>query len=211
MPTLPNISALDTAQLMALAAALGWASGIRLYAVLFITGLVGTMGWFTLPEGLKLLQNPAVMGASGVMLAVEFFADKIPGVDSLWDIIHTVVRIPAGAALAAGALGADSATATTVAAILGGSLAATSHATKATARAAINTSPEPFSNIGMSLAEDGLVVGALYLAYQDPMIFGIVLLLVLALSLLLTYVLLRFLRGIISRMRSFFGGAPQRI
>ena len=92
--------AFDTTHLIALAAALGWASGLRLYAVVFLTGLAGSLGWVNLPEGLKLLQQPAMLYASGALLAVEFFADKVPWVDSLWDTVHTVIRIPAGAALA---------------------------------------------------------------------------------------------------------------
>jgi hypothetical protein len=141
---------LDTPQLLALAAALGWASGFRLYAAVFLTGLAGWMGWVPLPDGLHVLQHPAVLAASGFMLFVEFFADKIPLLDSMWDAVHTVIRIPAGAALAAGALGADSQAMTWIAVLLGGSLAATSHATKMTTRAAVNTSPEPFSNVAVS-------------------------------------------------------------
>ncbi|HSW22360.1 MAG TPA: DUF4126 domain-containing protein, partial [Burkholderiaceae bacterium] len=124
---------LDTTQLVALAAALGWASGLRLYAVVFITGLVGWLGWVSLPSGLLVLQHPLVLGASGVMLVVEFFADKVPGLDTLWDAVHTFIRIPAGMALAAGVFGGDSAAWTTIAALLGGTLAATSHTAKATA------------------------------------------------------------------------------
>ena len=169
------MNALDTTHLVALAAALGWASGFRLYAAVFITGMAGFMGWLPLPPGLQVLQHPAVLGVSGVMLFMEFFADKIPFVDSIWDVVHTVVRIPAGAALAAGALGADGATATTVAALLGGTLAAASHTTKMTTRAAVNTSPEPFSNIAVSLLEDGLVVAGLWLAVNYPVAFGIAL------------------------------------
>ena len=142
----PVVAKMDMPALMALAAALGWASGFRLYAVVFLTGAMGYAGWIPLPEGLKLLMHPAVMTASGFMLLVEFFADKIPWIDSLWDTVHSVIRIPAGALLAAGVFGADSATMGLVAGILGGSLAATAFATKATTRAAINTSPEPVSN-----------------------------------------------------------------
>ena len=139
---------LDTAQLVALAGALGWASGIRLYLVVLLTGLAGFMGWVQLPQGLHLLANPVVLGVSGFMVFVEFFADKIPGLDSLWDVVHGVIRIPAGAALAAGVFGADNGVMGLVAALVGGSLAATSFTAKASSRAAINTSPEPFSNIG---------------------------------------------------------------
>jgi hypothetical protein len=149
------MQALDTAQLIALAGALGWASGVRLYLVVLLTGLAGFMGWVQLPAGLQLLAHPVVLGVSGFMVFIEFFADKIPGLDSLWDVVHGVIRIPAGAALAAAVFGADNGLGALVAALLGGTLAATSFAAKATSRAAINTSPEPFSNIGASLLEDG--------------------------------------------------------
>ncbi|HSV54081.1 MAG TPA: DUF4126 domain-containing protein [Burkholderiaceae bacterium] len=198
---------LDTPQLLALAAALGWASGFRLYAAVFITGMAGYLGWIVLPSGLQVLQHPAVLSASGFMLFIEFFADKIPLVDSLWDMVHTVIRIPAGAALAAGALGADGTTMTWVAALLGGTLAATSHATKMTARAAVNTSPEPFSNVLLSLFEDGLVVGAMWLAATHPVIFGIALCFTLVLMVLLLMLLWRFLKAVASKLSQFFSGA----
>jgi hypothetical protein len=204
-----TVSGLDPTALMALAAALGWAAGVRLYLVVFLVGIAGFMGALPLPEGLKVLQHPAMLMASGFMLFVEFFADKIPGLDSLWDVVHTVIRVPAGAALAAGALGADSATMSAVAALIGGSLAATAHAAKATTRAAVNTSPEPFSNVFVSLIEDGLVVFMLWLATNHPVIFGIVLLIVLALSVLLIIVLWKFLRMVLRKLSSFFSGAPQ--
>ena len=200
-------SSMDIAQLLALAAALGWASGLRLYAVVFITGLAGWLGWLSLPQGLSVLQHPALLAGSGFMLFVEFFADKIPGVDTVWDLVHSVIRVPAGAALAAGVFGADSATMGVMAGLLGGSLAATSFATKATTRAAINTSPEPFSNIAMSLAEDGMVMGAMWLATQHPVAFGIALAIVLVLSIWLLIVLLRFLKSLVARVRGWVGGA----
>src|SRR6476661_4334431 len=163
----------DAPQLLALAAALGWASGIRLYAAVLLTGLAGHFGFIDLPHGLQVLQHPGVLAASGFMCFVEFFADKIPFVDTIWDTIHTVIRIPAGAALAAGALGADNEAMTWIAAIVGGGLAATSHAAKLTTRAAVNASPEPFSNIGVSLLEDGFVVFMLWLSATHPAIFAI--------------------------------------
>ena len=201
-------SLVDTPQLLALAAALGWASGFRLYAVVFLTGLAGWMGWMELPPGLQILQHPGVLVASGAMLLAEFFADKIPFVDSVWDAIHTVIRIPAGAALAAGALGADNQAMGWIAAILGGSLAATSHAAKMTTRAAVNTSPEPFSNIGVSLVEDGLVVFMLWLSATHPVAFGIVLVVSIVLAIILLVVLVRFLRKVMSGLREFFNGRP---
>jgi hypothetical protein len=200
---------LDFPSLLALAGVLGWASGFRLYAVVFMTGLAGVMGWFVLPPGLHMLQHPAMLVASGCMLFMEFFADKIPGVDSLWDIVHSVVRIPAGAALAAGALGADSATMTMVAALLGGSLAATSQAAKTTTRAAINTSPEPFSNVVASLFEDGLVVAALWLATTHPLVFGLVLAVVVVLMWIVTWLLIKFLKAVFRRVSRFFSGVQR--
>ena len=165
---------LDTWQLIAIAATLGFASGIRLYAVLFIVGLAGYFGFVDLPSGLAVLAHPLVLAASGFMCFVEFFADKIPGVDSLWDVVHTLIRIPAGAALAASVFGDSSSAAMLAAAIMGGTLAAGSHLTKAGTRALINTSPEPFSNWGASLTEDVAVGGLLWLAIAHPLAAAVV-------------------------------------
>ena len=200
---------LDMASLLALAAALGWASGLRLYAVVFLVGLSGVLGWIPLPAGLAVLQHPAMLAASGALLFVEFFADKIPGLDSLWDAVHSVIRIPAGAALAAGVFGADSATLAAVAALMGGTLAATSQAAKTTSRAAINTSPEPFSNLLASLLEDGLVVGAVWLATHHPLLFGVVLAVVVVLMWIMTWLLIRFLKAVFVRVSSFFSGSAK--
>lgn len=197
-------SQLDMTSLLALAAALGWASGFRLYAVVFLVGSMGLVGWLPLPEGLQVLQHPAVLAASGALLFVEFFADKIPGLDSLWDIVNSVVRVPAGAALAAGVFGADNATMAVVAALLGGTLAASSQAAKTSTRAAINTSPEPFSNVAMSLVEDGLVIGAVWLATSHPVVFGILLLIALVLMWIVTWMLFKFLRAAFRRLRNLF-------
>jgi Domain of unknown function (DUF4126) len=199
-------SSLDMAQLLALAGVLGWASGIRLYAVVFMTGLAGWLGWLPLPAGLSMLQHPAVLAGSGFMLFVEFFADKIPGLDSLWDLVHSVIRVPAGAALAAGVFGADSATMGMAAGLLGGTLAATSYATKATTRAALNTSPEPFSNIAVSLLEDGAVMGMMWLATHYPLAFGVTLLVVVLLSLWLLVYLFKVLKSLFRRIRGWLGG-----
>jgi hypothetical protein len=191
----------DSTHLLALAAALGWASGLRLYAVLFLTGLAGFLGWVDLPTGLRLLQDPVMLGASGFLLFVEFFADKIPGVDTLWDAVHTVIRIPAGAALAASVFGIDEATWATGAALLGGTLAATSHVAKATTRAAVNTSPEPFSNLALSFLGDAAVPGALWLAFVHPVVALIVLAFATLSMLAIIALLMKFLRGLIARMR----------
>lgn len=204
----PVVAKMDMASLMALAAALGWASGFRLYAVVFLTGAMGYAGWIPLPGGLQILEHPAVLAASGLMLLVEFFADKIPWLDSVWDSINSIVRIPGGALLAAGVFGADSAAMGMVAGLLGGSLAATSFATKATTRAAINTSPEPFSNWLASFFEDGLVVFVMWLATTHPLLFGVALLVMVVASVLLLVVLYKFLRLVIRKLRTLFGNAP---
>lgn len=195
---------IDTPQLLALAAALGWASGVRLYAAVFLAGLAGYMGWVDLPQGLKVLEHPGLLAASGFMCFVEFFADKIPLVDSLWDTVHTLIRIPAGAALAAGALGADSQAMAWIGALLGGGLAATSHTAKMTTRAAVNTSPEPFSNVGVSLLEDGFVVFMLWLSATHPVIFAIALVVTLVIAVVLMVVLVKFLRIALRRLGEFF-------
>lgn len=194
------MSSPDLTHLVAIAAALGWASGLRLYAVVFLTGLAGALGWVALPQGLHLLENPWMLGASGTMLFIEFFADKIPGLDSVWDAVHTFIRIPAGAALAAGVFGGDNAQWATAAALLGGTLAATSHVAKATTRAAVNTSPEPFSNIGLSLLGDGAVPAALWLSWSHPLAFFAVLAVGVVAMVAVTWLLWRFLRGLLARL-----------
>jgi hypothetical protein len=199
-----NTTTLDMTQLVALAAALGWASGLRLYAVVFLTGLAGHLGWVDLPSGLELLERPALLWASGSLLAVEFLADKIPFVDSAWDAVHTVIRIPAGAALAGAVFagsGGDAATWTTIAALLGGTLAATAHTAKASTRAAVNTSPEPFSNIGMSLLGDTAVPAMLWLAWEQPVLFFIALAFALILAIVLIVALFKFVRAMLRRLR----------
>jgi len=199
---------LELSHLVALAAALGWASGLRLYAAVFLTGAAGFLGWLPLPPGLQVLQHPALLGASFLMFLTEFVADKIPGVDTLWDTVHTFIRIPAGAALAFGALngafGVDGNTWAVLAALAGGTLAATSHAAKATTRAAVNTSPEPFSNIGLSLLGDAAVPVMLWLAWEHPFVFWPLLVLAVVLALVLIVVLFKFLRALFRRL------SPQR-
>jgi len=205
-PARQGLAGLDAAQVLALAAAMGWASGLRLYLVVFLVGLAGATGWMPLPVGLQVLSQPLVIGAAGLMAFIEFFADKIPGLDTLWDAVHTVIRIPAGAALAAsmfgGLGGTDAQVWTVIAALLGGTLAATAHAAKATTRAAVNTSPEPFSNISLSLLGDALVPTMLWLAYAHPLMFFIVLALLLLAMIALTLLLLRFLRALVRRFSS---------
>lgn len=206
-PEATVLSAFDTGQLLAIAAALGWASGLRLYAVVFLTGLAGHLGWVDLPPGLHLLEQPPMLWASGVMLGVEFLADKVPLVDSLWDTVHTVIRIPAGAALAGAVFGGDEATWSGVAALLGGTLAATSHLAKTTTRAAVNTSPEPLSNLAMSLLGDAAVPVMLWLSWEHPAWFYGLLAVAVTLMLVLIVVLFKFLRLAARALRSRFGAA----
>jgi hypothetical protein len=162
---------LQVLQTVAIASLLAWASGLRLYLVIFAVGLAGHLGYVELPAGLQVLQHPWVIGSAGVMLLMEFIVDKVPAVDSVWDAFHTFIRIPAGALLAAGATG-DTLTALTIAAgLLGGTITAGTHFTKAGGRALINTSPEPFSNWTASLAEDALVVSGIWFAFTYPLAF----------------------------------------
>jgi hypothetical protein len=199
----------DTTHLLAVAAALGWASGLRFYAVVFVTGLAGYLGWVNLPAGLQPLQSPLVLGASGFMLLVEFLADKIPALDSLWDIVHTVVRVPGGAMLAAAVFGVDNGTMAMIAGLLGGTLAAVSHTAKSTTRTAANTSPEPFSNFGLSLLDDVAAPLSLWLAWTHPWIFFGVLTVVVIAMVLVIWVLGRFLLMLARRVAGWF--APERV
>ena len=162
---------MELAPIIALAMGVAWASGLNLYAAILMLGLMGATGHVELPPGLEVLTHPLVIAAAAFMYCVEFFADKTPGVDSAWDAVHTFVRIPAGAVLAAGAVGDVSLPAQLAAALIGGSLAAGVHATKAGARVMINTSPEPVTNWTASIAEDVAVFGGLWVALNYPWAF----------------------------------------
>ena len=172
---------------IALSMGVAWASGINLYAAILVLGLLGLSGNMPLPETLQVLQNPIVIGVAGFMYCVEFFADKIQGVDSAWDTLHTFIRIPAGAVLAATAVGEVDPAIAISAALVGGGLTAGTHLTKASTRLLVNTSPEPFSNIGASLAEDTVVVGGLLTALYYPSLFLVFLVVFVALMIWLLY------------------------
>lgn len=187
---------MERLQALALAGGLAWASGIRLYAAIFIVGLLGRLGYVQLPEHLQLLEHSWVLGASGFMLLVEFLADKVPAFDSAWDAIHTFIRIPVGAMLAWGAMGDSAPDVQMAAAILGGAIAGGTHLAKMGTRAAINTSPEPFSNWTMSFSEDGILVAGLWLAFRHPLAFLILLAAFFVLLIWLIPKLLRFVAGI---------------
>jgi hypothetical protein len=201
MTSVPGFDQFDLWQLVALAAALGWASGIRLYAVLFIVGGLGFLDVVKLPGGLELLSHPWVLAASAFMFLTEFFADKIPGVDTVWDVVHTFIRIPAGAALAASVFGDSSSAVTLAAAILGGTLAAGSHFAKAGSRALINTSPEPFSNWAASFGEELAVGTVLWLAFAHPIAALVVVALLVALMIWLIPKVWRLFVHIFDRVR----------
>jgi hypothetical protein len=162
---------MEIIQQLALAGGLSWASGLRLYLTVFAVGLLAKFGYIDLPAALNILSNPVVIGVSGVLMTVEFLADKIPYVDSAWDSIQTFIRIPAGALLAMGAINSADPLIAMLAALLGGSLTGMTHATKAGSRALINTSPEPVTNIAASFSEEGALITGGWLALAHPAVF----------------------------------------
>ncbi|MCP5299947.1 MAG: DUF4126 domain-containing protein [Chromatiaceae bacterium] len=201
---------METIDTVALMLGAAWASGINLYAAILVLGWLGGAGHVALPADLQILGEPVVMLAAGGMYAIEFFADKIPGVDTAWDALHTFIRIPAGALLAAGAAqGFDVGPAAQLAALLvGGGIASASHAVKAGSRVVINTSPEPFSNWGASLAEDAAVVGGLWASLHHPLLFLALFALFMLLLAWLLPRLWRAIRGVLGRIGRWFSGRP---
>lgn len=197
---------MELVQSIAIGSGLAWASGLRLYAVVFFTGLLGKLGYFVLPGDLQVLAHPAVIAVTGVLFFVEFLADKVPGFDSLWDALHTFIRIPAGAVLAAGAIGLQDPALALAAALLGGTLASGSHFAKSGSRALVNTSPEPFSNWGLSIGEDIASLGGVWLAFVHPLFFlGVLFLFVL----LMLWLLPKLWKGV-RRVWAVAGGAERR-
>lgn len=182
-----------------------WASGINLYATILVLGLLGTTGNAVLPDSLQILMNPMVIGAAGLMYLVEFFADKMPGVDTGWDSIHTFIRIPAGALLAAGAVGEVDPALTLAAAIVGGGMAAATHATKAGTRVIINTSPEPITNWSASIVEDIAVIGGLWAALHYPRVFICLLIIFILLMIWVLPKIWHGIKKIFGTIRRFFG------
>jgi hypothetical protein len=161
----------EITRIIALTMGAAWAAGINLYAAIATLGILSVTGNITLPPDLQVLANPLVIGAACLMFAVEFVADKMPGVDSGWDTIHTFIRIPAGALLAAGAVGEVNPAVSLAAALLGGSLAAGTHGLKAGSRLLINSSPEPLTNWTASIVEDMAVIGGIWAAVNYPWLF----------------------------------------
>jgi hypothetical protein len=196
---------MDPITVIALTLGVGWASGINLYAAILTLGVMHNMGGIALPQDLEILASPLVIFAAGFMYLVEFVTDKIPGIDSGWDALHTFIRIPAGAILAAQAVGDVSPALSLAAGLVGGSLAATSHFTKAGTRLMINASPEPFSNWTASLAEDVAVIAGLWVALQHPAVFLVLLVAFVALVIWLTPKIFRGLRAMVRRIAGWFG------
>lgn len=192
---------------IALTMGVAWASGINLYAALFMLGYLGSTGQITLPPDLLILTDPMVMAAAGFMYCVEFFADKTPGVDTGWDAIHSFIRIPAGAVLAAGAVGDVGPAAQLAAAIVGGGLAASSHLTKSGTRVLVNASPEPFSNWALSIGEDVAVVAGLWTALHHPVLFLVLLAVAVLVMAWLLPRLWRAVKALFRKLASFFGGS----
>ncbi|MBA8887364.1 hypothetical protein FHW12_001578 [Dokdonella fugitiva] len=192
---------MDSLSQLALAGGLAWASGIRLYVTILVVGLLGRYGYLHLPEPLLVLQHTWVLAAAGIMTVGEFLADKIPAFDSFWDALHTFIRIPAGAFLAWGAMGDATPAAQMAAAIVGGLITSGTHLAKSGGRAAINTSPEPFTNWTASASEDGLVLGGLWLAIAHPFAFLVALVLFLGVVAWLLPKLFRFAARMLRRLR----------
>ena len=181
-----------------------WASGINLYATIAILGILGSTGNVVLPQQLVILQDPLIIGAASIMYCVEFFADKTPGVDTGWDVLHSFIRIPAGVMLAAGAVGEVTPALVIAAGILGGTVSATSHVIKAGSRVLINTSPEPFSNWVASFSEDLAVIGGLWLALHSPLLFLGLFLLFIVLAIWLIPRIWAGIRTVLRKLSSLF-------
>jgi sensor histidine kinase YesM len=201
----------DLMQTIALTMGSAWASGINLYATILVLSYGAYSGHIALPESMMFLADPMIIGVAAFMYFVEFIADKTPVIDSGWDSIHTFVRIPAGAFLAASAIGETSMAMEFAAALAGGAMATATHATKASARVMINASPEPFTNWGASIGEDVVVVAGLFTALNHPTIFVIALVLFVLLIIWLLPKLIKGLKAIIIRIKSFFGNNHQNI
>ena len=194
---------MEAVEIIALSMGVAWASGINLYAAVFMLGLMGTSGHIVLPTELEVLMDPLVIIAAGTMYCVEFFADKTPGVDTAWDGFHTFIRVPIGAILAMGAVGDTTPAVELTAFLLGGSLTAATHATKAGSRVMINTSPEPVTNWMASFSEDILVIGGLFTALNYPIAFLVLLALFIVLMIFLLPKLWAGIKRIYHHMRGW--------
>lgn len=195
---------------LALTMGVAWAGGIKLYAAILVLGMLGRTGNMALPPDLQILMHPLVMVAAGFMYFVEFIADKIPGVDTGWDTLHTFIRIPAAALLAAGAVGQVNPAMAMAAALVGGGVAALSHSAKSGTRVLINTSPEPFSNWTASIMEDVMVLGGIWTAVHHPWLFICFLAGFILLAIWLLPKLWRVMKRSFGFLRRFFGSGEFR-
>jgi hypothetical protein len=191
---------------LSLALGSAWTSGINLYATVTVLGLLQKFGAAKLPGGLDVLDNWWIIGIAGGLFVVEFFADKIPYVDSVWDVVHTFIRIPAGALVAYGATNHLDSSIYVPAVLLGGGLALASHGTKAAARIGANLSPEPVTNWTLSFAEDGIAIGGVFLAVFAPMAIAVVLGIFVILFFWFAPRVFRAIRRLFSAVAAFFRG-----
>ncbi|HSK29958.1 MAG TPA: DUF4126 domain-containing protein [Candidatus Limnocylindria bacterium] len=171
---------MGTIEALSLAMGTAWTSGINLYATVAALGIAGRAEMIRLPPDLEVLMHPAVIAIACIMYVIEFFADKVPYVDSGWDVLHTFIRVPAGALLAAGALGDMNPALEFAALLAGGSIALVAHGAKATTRLAINASPEPFSNWAASFTEDITVLGSIWMIFNHPIIMMVLIIIFMA-------------------------------
>jgi hypothetical protein len=186
-----------------------WLSGINLYATVVTLGILERFHLVKLPGGLTMLGEWWVIGLAGILYVIEFVADKIPAVDTAWDALHTFIRVPAGAVLAASAFAEFDPAVKIAAMIMGGGIALSSHGTKAATRLAANTSPEPFSNIALSLGEDALAFGSAILMAFYPVAILVIVVIFLIIALWLLPKIFRALRRLLLRARNIFGSNPQ--
>src|SRR6476646_292515 len=201
---MPDVLHIPPAELFSLLAAIGFAAGLNLYATVAVLGLLARFGHLPLPPGLLLLAGWPVIAASTALFVIEFFADKIPAFDLIWNALHTFIRVPVAGLLAYRATSQLSPEHQLLAALLGAVVALIAHGGKTAARAAVTPSPEPFSNMTLSLGEDVLAIGLTWLATQHPYVAGTV-----ALSLVLIIVLL--IRLVVRAMRALFLGAEHQV
>ena len=201
---MPNILQIPSSELFALLAAIGFAAGLNLYATVAVLGLLARFGHMPLPPGLHLLAGWPVIGASLTLFAIEFFGDKIPAFDLVWNALHTFIRVPIAGLLAFQATSQLSPEKQLLATLLGAAVAFVAHGGKTAARAAVTPSPEPLSNISLSLGEDILAVSLTWLATRHPYIAGTAAVILVAITLLL-------LRLVIRALRALFRGADHRL
>jgi hypothetical protein len=199
---------METLQTLSLAMGTAWTSGINLYATVAVLGIAGRAEMIQLPPGLYVLMDPLVIAVACIMYVVEFFADKIPYVDSAWDMLHTFIRIPAGAILAARSLGPTNPALELAAILAGGTVALAAHGTKATLRLALNVSPEPFSNWAASIGEDLSVLASIWLIFNHPVVMLLLIAAFLALAVWLIPKLFRLAKRGFQMLRSRLRGKP---